>query len=206
MHDTLFVCILQCVADLGNDCEGFFGFQVAAAQNVTQVDAVHILHDEVIVPRLGPPRVIHGDDVRVIQPGKGLCLALESFCKGRVLLQFGVQNLEGDVAVEMALPGSEDESHPALADQFADLQLGKLFCQVVGVGGGGLLPVPSLLPGRWFIGRPMLARQEEAFWAKAVRSAFGHHRAALGARGHRFFSFRSHTVLSGSLERKTSAR
>ena len=63
--------------------------------------------------------VEHGEDVRVLQPGGDLDLALEP---GRALRrdQLGVQHLEGDGAVVAEVVREEDRGHAAPAELALD--------------------------------------------------------------------------------------
>ena len=76
------------------------------------------------------PEVIDADDIRMVQPGQGAGLAGEALGKGRVAADLRRQNLYGDQAVQVLLPGFIDRAHAAAAEQFEDFQLWKPRSQV----------------------------------------------------------------------------
>jgi hypothetical protein len=71
----------------------------------------------------GLSEIVNGDDVRMVQGGQGAGFPGESSGERLVTGERFGKNLERDKAIELRLPGLEDATHPALADQFEDLQL-----------------------------------------------------------------------------------
>ena len=83
VDDALLVGVLQGVADLRHDPQRLLRLQVAVAQQLPQVDAVHVLHDEV-VEAAGLAEIVDGDDVGMAEPGQGAGLAVEALGEGGV--------------------------------------------------------------------------------------------------------------------------
>ena len=66
-------------------------------------------------------RVVHGDDVRVIQRRRRLCLSPEARLKDRVLRQVASQHLDGDDARQASVEAQVDFGHSASPDERTDL-------------------------------------------------------------------------------------
>ena len=77
MDDPFVVRVLERLADLGDDRQRLARLELAACQQLPQVHAIDVLHEEV-VQAAGLAEVVQGDDVRVIEPGQGAGLAGES--------------------------------------------------------------------------------------------------------------------------------
>ena len=65
--------------------------------------------------------VVQRADVRVVQPGDGLGLALEAGTAVGVGAELGRQDLDGDAAIEAGVAGLVDLAHAARADGGLDL-------------------------------------------------------------------------------------
>ena len=59
---------------------------------------------------------VDGDDVRVLQPGRGLGLGAEALQVVVRRQRAGEDHFQGDDAVERSLPGLVDDAHAAAAD------------------------------------------------------------------------------------------
>ena len=81
-----------------------------------QVLAVDVVHDD---ERAGlvHPEVVDGDDVRRVERGDRLGLHPEAGDEVGVAAVLGAQDLDGDVAAELAVGGSVDRGHAALAEE-----------------------------------------------------------------------------------------
>ena len=67
--------------------------------------------------------VVDGDDVRVVQAGRGLGLALEALAQRVVGAELGGDRLDRHEAVQDRVVGLVDLAHRALTDLFKDLVL-----------------------------------------------------------------------------------
>ena len=122
MDDALFMGVLKGLADPRDDSHRLFRRQLPGLQQLPEAHAIGELHQQVI-EAVGFAKVIDGNDVRMIEPGKGLRLPHETLGELRVLLLFRRENLEGDEAVEQWLPRLIDHTHAAAAQAFENLQL-----------------------------------------------------------------------------------
>ena len=96
---------------------------------MSQIDAVDVLHDEVV--QVGfVAELVNDDDVGMTELGERPRFAQEALGEGRILTSFRRQDLERDDAVQLALTGLVYRPHPSLAEQLQDLQLGKSARQV----------------------------------------------------------------------------
>ena len=85
VQHALLVGVLQRVANLRHDRERLLRRETARPHRLAQVHAIHKLHEQVEeIPR--PPRVMHRDDVRMMQPGEQLPLAGEALREGRIVV------------------------------------------------------------------------------------------------------------------------
>lgn len=80
----------------------------------------HQLHDEV-VGALVLPDVVDGADAGMIELRAGEGLLAEPAAGGRVGQRAGVEQLDGDVALEAGIVGPVDHTHPACPDLFDKL-------------------------------------------------------------------------------------
>ena len=107
-------------ADLERDRRHVVGRQRAfAGQQVLQVRALHVAHDEVEVPCLLTRRV-DGDHVRVVDRGGDPRLALEALAEAGVAGAVGGDELEGDGPAERQLRRPVDDAHPPDGDDRLD--------------------------------------------------------------------------------------
>ena len=103
------------------------GVKRLRAHRLAQIHAIHVLHEQ-IEEFARAPGVIHGDDVRMMQPREHLPLALEAPGERRVALRERCrQQLQRDEPVQLRLPRLEDRAHAACADQREHLELRKGF-------------------------------------------------------------------------------
>ena len=136
------VGVLEGVADLGDDGEGFFGGDVAGVEEVAEGHAVDEFHEEEEdgggtegLRRRGTEgggwalsEFVDGDDVGVVELGHGVGFAGETLGKaacGGVAAHFGGEDFEGDEAVEGFLAGLVDGAHAAAAEEAGISSSGK---------------------------------------------------------------------------------
>jgi len=121
VHHAALVGVAQRRADLEEERDGAVRAERAFAHQVGVAGAVDVLHrqEEPTVLRL--PVVEEGDDVRVVQGGEGLRLELEALLEVRVLALLqphrGVEDLDGDAAVEVHVLAEEHARHAPTRDQ-----------------------------------------------------------------------------------------
>ncbi len=92
----------------------------AAPYRLAEVQALHELHRHVGESGLVVPEVVDRDDVRVVELGGGLRLALEALAELRVGGERRRDGLDRDEAVEERVVRLEDLAHRTLADPFDD--------------------------------------------------------------------------------------
>ena len=90
-----------------------------AIESVAQRLAFHEGHDIEEQP-CGVARVEHAEDVRVLQLGSGPDLALEAVAADR-RRQFGMKDLDGNLAVVLQVPCQVDGGHAAGAELALDV-------------------------------------------------------------------------------------
>jgi hypothetical protein len=122
MEDAFVVGILEGFADARDDGEGLVGVDGAGAHGLAEVHAIDIFHQQ-IKKRAGLAEVVNGDDVWMIEFGEGAAFAGEAFGKVSLFSERLGENFEGDQAIEFWLAGFVNETHPALADEFNDLEM-----------------------------------------------------------------------------------
>jgi len=142
VDDAAVVGELEGVAEGGDDGEGFPGGEFLDAQQLAEVHAIDEFHEEV-EEAAGLAEVVDGDNVGVVEGGEGAGFASEAFGELGVVDAFGGEELEGDEAVEGFLPGLVNDAHAAAAEEFEDLELGKVGGNLVRrqgrLGGGGVI-------------------------------------------------------------------
>ena len=74
---------------------------------------------------------VHVHDVRVDQPGDGLRLPLETLQAGGVVGELGGEDLQGDIAIQLGVPGAVDLAHAAPAEEADDLVVAEGFADQV---------------------------------------------------------------------------
>ena len=140
------------------------GRELARVQQPPQVHAVDKLHEEVVegpsaaLGRAGDPssrqargdgrlaEIVDRDDVRMAEHGHRPGFAGEPLGEGRVLADLRREDLQRHQPVEPLLAGLVDHAHAAPADQFQDLQVGKMGANSAGVGGTKSAPSAACRP------------------------------------------------------------
>jgi hypothetical protein len=111
----------------------------ADTQPVAEGAALDVLHgdEDLVAVDAG---LVHADDVRVLQAGHGLGLALQAFA-GALAGGHRLEELEGDGAAELGVVGGVDDAHAAGAEQLLDLEAADLGDRGRGAeqGGGDVL-------------------------------------------------------------------
>jgi hypothetical protein len=82
--------------------------------------AVHQLLNDVVIAGRRSPRFVNGDDVGVIEGGRGARLAKEPLDGGRPSGAAGRQNLDRDLAAQASVDPSIDFTHAAAPEQRVD--------------------------------------------------------------------------------------
>ena len=111
VDEAVLVGVAEGFAELGGELDGFFegfGFAFLEARAFDQ------LHDEV-GHVLVLADVVDGDHVRVAEGGRGAGLAEEALA-GVADLVVGAEDLDRHRALEVRVPGAEDDAHAAAAD------------------------------------------------------------------------------------------
>ncbi len=135
MYDAFVVGILQGLADLRHDGQGFFSRELAAVQHLPQVQAVHEFHEKVVEAgraslsrregRGGLPEIVYGNNVRMAEHSHGAGFAGEAVGEGWIFADRGREDFQRHEAVEPLLARLVDDAHPAAADQRQDFQVRK---------------------------------------------------------------------------------
>ncbi len=114
VDEAAVVGVLQRGGDVGGDLEGPLLGQAARPDGVLQPPALHQLHDD---ERQARPAVHagveHRDDVRMVEVGRAAALLGEALLEGLVVPEPRQQHLDGDLAVEVGVPGLVDLRHAA---------------------------------------------------------------------------------------------
>src|SRR5205809_144224 len=92
------------------------GKRLLLVEQILERGARDVLHDEVVEPALALD-AIDGNDVGVIELGRGLGLLLEAAHHLVVLSDVGRQHLDRDLALERQIMRQEDLAHPSLTQQ-----------------------------------------------------------------------------------------
>ncbi len=118
VNDALLVRVLQPPGRLHHTIDRLPHRQRALRlDDLAQIVAVDVLHHEK-VDALGLARVVGGDDVGMLQPGRGPNLAAEPADRVGRLHRLRRQDLQGHDPLHRAVAGLEDLPHPARADLF----------------------------------------------------------------------------------------
>ena len=115
VDDALFVCRLERVGNLPCDRERLVERNRAAGDSLREVLALDQLHDQ----RRGVTRLLEAvdlRDVRVVQRGERLRLALEPREALRIGREQVWQNFDCDLALQSCVPRAIDLTHPTRAD------------------------------------------------------------------------------------------
>ena len=131
MHDPVTVCIVQGGQHAGRDLEGPLRQEPpTTGQQLAQGHAIDVLHDDVWDDDCGRialsgegvlARVIHGDDVRMIEGGCRLGLASKPSLEGRVPSKVWAQDLDRNASTEPEILALMNLGHSAASDDVADL-------------------------------------------------------------------------------------
>ena len=128
VHDAVPVRVVQRLGYLAGEPDGVLDRQLHfALQPVAQALALDVGH-RVPEPACCLARVEHGQDVRVLEPGRGLDLAQEAL-RAEHRAEFGVEHLERDGPVVPEVAGEVHGGHAAAPE---------LALERVAVGQGGL--------------------------------------------------------------------
>ncbi len=124
MDQTLGVCCVQRISDLGRDRDRPPARDVPlAAQHRLEVHAVDEPHrDEQAAVRLA--RVVDRNDVRVVEACGEARLAQETLAEALVVRELLDEQLEGDGALEAHVLRPVDLAHATASDESADLVAG----------------------------------------------------------------------------------
>jgi hypothetical protein len=119
VHHVVAVGVVQRGGDLAGDGEGVGQRELPLAlEPLAQRAAFHVGHDvEEQLARLA--RVVHRQDMRVVEAGGQLDLAEEALGADRGG-KVGAEDLERDLTVVAEVLGQEDDGHPALAELALD--------------------------------------------------------------------------------------
>jgi hypothetical protein len=120
VDDAAPVRIIQRGGDLPGQLDHAVRRKPPAAQQVIEAAAFHQAHDQVAV-RIDAPKIVHGDDVRMLQPGGQLRFVLKTGHEFGFFGQVGRENFHGDFAPDVHLVGAVNGRHTTLADQFEQL-------------------------------------------------------------------------------------
>jgi hypothetical protein len=113
-------------SDLRDDLERAGGSQRAlASKHGAQIRALDVAHREVEA-LFGFTRVVHRDDVRMIEARGEPRLTEKALAESVVVGVTRSEELEGDVPVEVSVVRPVHLSHPAAADQLLDPVAGDL--------------------------------------------------------------------------------
>ena len=121
MHDAPLVRELQCLAYLGDDLQKLPGFRRSSLQQMLQVHAGDIFHRVVHLPVGCLTKVIHRDDVRMIELCQCMGLPFEAFRKSLFVPMHLGQQFDGHGAVQAALHRLVNSAHSSPVDELQKL-------------------------------------------------------------------------------------
>ena len=123
VHDSGLVGVGERAADLGQHQPDLPGGQRAAGgeHGGERLTAQELHHEVDHAPRLAD--AVDRDDVRMLELGRGARFALEALDEFLVEGERKRQDLDGDVALELALAGLEDDRHASAAQLLDDVVL-----------------------------------------------------------------------------------
>ena len=122
VHDALVVRVLQRLADLRHDGQSFLRRHPPAPEQLPQGQAIHELHQQIIAP-LHLAKIIHRDNLRVIEPGQGARLALEPLGELGITLLFRRQELQRHQPIQPRLARLINRAHAAATEKANDLEV-----------------------------------------------------------------------------------
>jgi hypothetical protein len=110
----------QAVRRLDRKIEKLLHGEGARRDQLAEAPPRYKLHGDVVHGVRGA-HVVDGDDARVVEGGGGAGLLLEALASLGIAGHLGGQDLDGDVAAELAVPGPVDLSRPPRAQRREDL-------------------------------------------------------------------------------------
>ena len=120
------VCgVVQRLGDRRHQLGRFPERRPSLAQPLRQIAARHVPGDDVAEPVVRSAHVVHGDDVRVVEPGDGACFGQVRLDVGRAGDALGVGDLDRHRTVEVVVvrqvdppesPLAQRPDHPVSAD------------------------------------------------------------------------------------------
>ena len=146
VHESFRVCRIEGGGALHDDRERDFGGEVALdLQQPLEVGALHVSHGEVEDP-VGFSGVVHRDDVRMVERGRGPAIPDESLPERLVLGQRRVQDLQRDLTSQPQMAGEVHHRHRAAADDRLDPMARKLGAHPR-IGLHGMVVTPEIARG-----------------------------------------------------------
>jgi hypothetical protein len=120
VDDPLAVRLVERIGDLTGDVERLFDRQRTFVEPLAQRFPVEVLHHQVR-RAVSVADVVEGADVRVVQRGDALRLAIEPRLELGIVGQPSRQDLDGDGALEPRVAGLVDLAHAACPERADDL-------------------------------------------------------------------------------------
>ena len=99
MHDAVIMRALQSLTHRRHDAQRFLWRQLLGLKQLTQVHAIHELHDEE-VEAASLPEVMHRDDVRMVQCRERMSFLLKPCRELRIVRAFRCEQLQCDETVQ----------------------------------------------------------------------------------------------------------
>ena len=128
MDHTVIVCVLQRRTDLRDDVQRGRRTELTDSFHMPQIRPVNELHDEE-VQRILSTKVVHRNDVGMVQLCQSPRFSQKSLCKTGILADVGPQNFQRDDAVKFNLTSFVDHAHAAMSKDLQNLQLRKMRSQ-----------------------------------------------------------------------------
>ena len=122
MDDALLVGLFETAGDLARDVARFLDRQGAPFNDRREVLALAQLHHQADLP-FGALDAVDGGDVRVLQRGQGLGLALEAGEAFGVFCKRGGEDLQRHVPSELRVGGAVHGAHATGADLILDAEM-----------------------------------------------------------------------------------
>jgi len=121
MHKSLRMGEFQSITYLPDDIERLGQGQWTSLDQLMEIRAIHMFHHEIERSSAGFPEVMDRHNVRMIQPGKGLGFASETFGRRGIATQLGRKDFQCHLPVQRYLPRLIDGTHAA-ATEHADFR------------------------------------------------------------------------------------
>ena len=125
MHDAVLMRVLQRLADRRHDRQGLLRRKPAELHRLAQIHSVHEFHDQEIQP-VAFSKLMHGDNIRMVQRGERLRLLHESLLERRVGDALRGEELQRDETIESFLPRLVNHAHSAAAEALENFKLRKV--------------------------------------------------------------------------------